>query len=60
MNTQGPEQGVYTTRPYPAGHAEDGGRAATLDVLEQLIPHILAMSTTVRRVARGPERTQPA
>jgi hypothetical protein len=34
VNAQGPEQGVYTTHPYPAGHAEDGGRAATLDVLE--------------------------
>jgi hypothetical protein len=56
VNIEATEQGLEAVRI-----RHDGGRAATLDVLEQLMPHIRAMSTTVGRVARGePERPQAA
>ena len=46
------EQGVETVRI-----RHEGGRAATLDVLERLMPHIKAMTTSVGRLTREPDRT---
>ncbi len=55
VNIEATEQGLEAMHIH-----HDGGRAATLDVLEQLMPHIRAMSTAVGRVARGEQaRTQP-